>query len=44
MKEFIIVEKVIHKIIAETEDEAVEMISDETVYDAYIDEIIEDEA
>lgn len=42
MKKFTIVETIIHKIEAETEDEAIDMMSDETIYDSYIEEIIED--
>lgn len=44
MKKFTIVETLIHEIEAETEDEAINMMSDSTVCDNYIDEIIEDEA
>ena len=43
MKKFTIVETLIHEIIAETEDDAIDMMSDSTVCDSYIDEIIEDE-
>ena len=44
MKKFTIVETLIHEIIAETEDDAIDMMSDSTVCDSYIEEIIEDEA
>lgn len=44
MKKFTIVEVNIHEIEAETEDEAVDMMTDSTICDSYIDEIIEDEA
>ena len=40
---FTIIETLIHEIEAETEDEAIDMMSDSTVCDGYIDEIIEDE-
>ena len=43
MKKFTIIETLIHEIEAETEDEAIDMMSDSTVYDSYINEIIEDE-
>ena len=43
MKKFTIFEMTIHEIEAETEDEAVEMMSDSTICDSYIDDIIEDE-
>lgn len=44
MKKYTIVETLIHEIEAETEDEAIDMMSDSTVCDSYIEEIIEDEA
>ncbi len=44
MKKFTIVEVNIHEIEAETEDEAVDMMTDSTICDSYINEIIEDEA
>lgn len=43
MKKFTICEMTIHEIEAETEDEAIEMMSESTICDSYIDEIIEDE-
>lgn len=43
MKKYTIVETLIHEIIAETEDEAIDMMSDSTICDSYIEEIIEDE-
>ena len=43
MKKFTIVETLIHEIEAETVDEAVDMMTDSTICDSYINEITEDE-
>lgn len=42
MKEFTIYEMIVHRVEAESEEEAIDMISDDTVVDTYIDNIIED--
>ena len=42
MKEFAIYEMIMHKVEAETEEEAMDMIDDSTVVDTWIDDIVED--
>ena len=42
MKEFTIYEMIMHKVEAETEEEAMDMIDDSTVVDTWIDDIVED--
>lgn len=42
MKEFTIYETIMHRVEAETEEEAMDMIDDSTVIDTWIDEIMED--
>lgn len=42
MKEFTIYEMIMHKVTAESEEEAMDMIDDSTVVDTWIDEIVED--
>lgn len=41
MKEFIIYEIIVHRVEAESEEEAMDMMDDSTVVDNYIDEIVE---
>lgn len=43
MKTFKIVETLIHTVEAENEDEAMELIGDDTVVDVFIEEIIEED-
>ena len=42
MKEFTIYEMIVHRVMAESEEEAVDIIDDTTVVDTYIDDIVED--
>lgn len=42
MKEFTIYEMIVHRVKAESEEEAVDMIDDTTVVDTYIEDIVED--
>ena len=43
MKTFNVLETLIHIVEAENEDEAMELINNDTVVDAFIDEIIEED-